>query len=86
MRLAILSDTDGTPIALDAVLSDNIEAHGGVDGYWVPWRGVLGALRARLHRHEHLHVAQRDLAVDQRADRRLKAGLGEQPQPHLTAE
>jgi predicted phosphodiesterase len=34
MRLAIFSDTHGNPIALDAVLAD-IQAQGGVDGYWV---------------------------------------------------
>ncbi len=34
MRLAVLSDIHANPIALDAVLGD-IEAHGGVDGYWV---------------------------------------------------
>lgn len=40
MRLAILSDTHGNPIAIDAVLAD-IEARGGVDGHW-----VLGDLAA----------------------------------------
>lgn len=34
MKLAILSDIHGNAIALDAVLAD-IEAQGGVDGYWV---------------------------------------------------
>ncbi len=34
MRLAILSDIHGNSLALDAVLAD-IEAQGGVDGYWV---------------------------------------------------
>src|SRR5438105_8786588 len=34
MRLALLSDIHGNPIALDAVLAD-IEEQGGVDGYWV---------------------------------------------------
>ena len=34
MRLAILSDVHGNPIALDAVLSDVAE-RGGADGYWV---------------------------------------------------
>ena len=34
MRLAILSDVHGNPIALDAVLRD-IEERGGVDSYWV---------------------------------------------------
>lgn len=34
MRLAILSDIHGNPIALEAVLAD-IQAQGGVDGYWV---------------------------------------------------
>jgi predicted phosphodiesterase len=34
MRLAVLSDVHGNPIALDAVLAD-IEERGGVDGYWV---------------------------------------------------
>jgi len=34
MRLALLSDTHGNPIAVDAVLED-VEARGGVDGYWV---------------------------------------------------
>lgn len=33
MRLAILADIHGNPIALDAVLGD-IEERGGVDGYW----------------------------------------------------
>jgi predicted phosphodiesterase len=40
MRLALLSDIHGNPIALEAVLQD-IEAQGGVDGYW-----VLGDLAA----------------------------------------
>lgn len=34
MRVAILSDIHGNPIALDAVLAD-IREQGGVDGYWV---------------------------------------------------
>jgi predicted phosphodiesterase len=34
MRLALLSDIHGNPIALDAVLED-IESQGGVDAYWV---------------------------------------------------
>lgn len=34
MRLALLSDIHGNPLALDAVLSD-IESQGGVDQYWV---------------------------------------------------
>ena len=34
MRIAILSDIHGNPIALDAVLHD-LELHGGVDGYWI---------------------------------------------------
>lgn len=34
MRLAILSDIHGNPIALDAVLTD-IQAQGSVDGYWI---------------------------------------------------
>ncbi len=34
MRLALLSDVHGNPIALDAVLGD-IDARGGADGYWV---------------------------------------------------
>ena len=41
MRLALLSDLHGNPIALDAVLAD-IEANGGVDGYL-----VLGDLECR---------------------------------------
>ena len=40
MRLAVLSDTHGNPIAVDAVLAD-IEARGGADAYW-----VLGDLAA----------------------------------------
>ncbi len=40
MRIALLSDIHGNPIALDAVLAD-IEAQGGVDAYW-----VLGDLAA----------------------------------------
>ncbi len=40
LRLALLSDVHGNPIALEAVL-DDIEAQGGVDGYW-----VLGDLAA----------------------------------------
>ncbi len=43
MRIAILSDVHGNPIALDAVLAD-IEAQGGVDVYW-----VLGDLAALGH-------------------------------------
>ena len=34
MRLAIMSDVHGNPIALDAVLED-VERRGGVDEYWV---------------------------------------------------
>lgn len=34
MRLALVSDIHGNPIALDAVLED-IESQGGVDAYWV---------------------------------------------------
>jgi predicted phosphodiesterase len=34
MRLAVLSDIHGNPIALDAVLAD-VAAQGGVDAYWV---------------------------------------------------
>src|SRR5687767_10140277 len=34
MRLALLSDTHGNPIAVDAVLED-VGAQGGVDRYWV---------------------------------------------------
>lgn len=34
MRLAVLSDIHGNPIALEAVLAD-VAAAGGVDGYWV---------------------------------------------------
>jgi predicted phosphodiesterase len=34
MRLALLSDIHGNPIALDAVLED-IESQGGVDAYWI---------------------------------------------------
>src|SRR5262245_1952604 len=34
MRLAVLSDIHGNPIALDAVLAD-VEAAGGVDACWV---------------------------------------------------
>ncbi len=34
MRIALLSDIHGNPIALDAVLAD-IEAQGGVDTYWI---------------------------------------------------
>ncbi len=43
MRIAILSDVHGNPIALDAVLAD-VESHGGVDAYW-----VLGDLAALGH-------------------------------------
>src|SRR5579872_2161017 len=34
MRLAMLSDIHGNPLALDAVLAD-IQRQGGVDAYWV---------------------------------------------------
>ncbi len=34
MRLAMLSDIHGNPIALDAVL-DDIDSQGGVDEYWI---------------------------------------------------
>ena len=34
MRLALLSDVHGNPIALEAVLAD-VAARGGADGYWV---------------------------------------------------
>ena len=40
MRIALLSDIHGNPIAFDAVL-DDIRAQGGVDGYW-----ILGDLAA----------------------------------------
>lgn len=43
MRIAILSDIHGNPIALDAVLRD-IELRGSVDGYW-----ILGDLVALGH-------------------------------------
>ncbi len=41
MRLALVSDVHGNPIALDAVLAD-IDAQGGVEAYWV--LGDLAAL------------------------------------------
>ena len=41
MRIALLSDVHGNLITLEAVLKD-IEANGGVDGYWV--LGDLAAL------------------------------------------
>lgn len=34
MRIAVLSDIHGNSLAFDAVLAD-IDAHGGVDGYWI---------------------------------------------------
>lgn len=34
MRIALLADIHGNPLALDAVLAD-IRAKGGVDGYWI---------------------------------------------------
>lgn len=34
MRIALLADIHGNPIALDAVLAD-IQRRGGVDGYWI---------------------------------------------------
>jgi predicted phosphodiesterase len=34
VRIALLSDIHGNPLALDAVLAD-IQAKGGVDGYWI---------------------------------------------------
>jgi putative phosphoesterase len=40
MKIALISDIHGNLVALDAVLQD-IQAHGGVDGYW-----VLGDLAA----------------------------------------
>ena len=43
MRIALLSDIHGNPIALDAVITD-IQAQGGVDTYW-----VLGDLVAIGH-------------------------------------
>jgi len=43
MRIALLSDIHGNPIALDAVLED-VQAQGGVDMYW-----VLGDLAAIGH-------------------------------------
>jgi len=43
MRIALLSDIHGNPIALDAVLKD-VQAQGGVDTYW-----VLGDLAAIGH-------------------------------------
>jgi len=43
MRVALLSDTHGNPIALDAVLAD-IDAAGGVDEHW-----ALGDLAAMGH-------------------------------------
>jgi putative phosphoesterase len=41
MRLALLSDIHGNPLALDAILK-NIESQGGVDAYWV--LGDVGAI------------------------------------------
>jgi predicted phosphodiesterase len=41
MRLALLADVHGNPIALEAVLRD-VEINGGVDGYWL--LGDLAAL------------------------------------------
>jgi len=43
MRIALLSDIHGNPIALDAVTAD-VQAQGGVDGYW-----ILGDLAAIGH-------------------------------------
>ncbi len=34
MRIALLSDIHGNPVAFDAVL-DDIQSQGGVDGYWI---------------------------------------------------
>ncbi len=43
MRIAVLSDVHGNPLALDAVLAD-VERQGGVDAFW-----VLGDLAALGH-------------------------------------
>jgi predicted phosphodiesterase len=74
-----LSDTHGNPIALDAVLSD-IEACGGVDGYWV--LGDMAAIGydpvgvvARLTALPNVRFVQGN------TDRYLVTG--ERPHPHI---
>jgi len=81
MRLALLSDVHGNPIALEAVLGD-IEARGGVDGYW-----VLGDLAAIGY--DPVSVLERLVALPNarfvrgNTDRYLVTG--ERPAPTLEA-
>ncbi len=70
MRLALLSDVHGNPIALDAVLGD-IDARGGADGYWVlgdlvgidnlsaDVRSLPEAMRYSSYEHSHCFLLQR---------------------------
>ena len=76
MRLAILSDIHGNPLALDAVL-DDIHSQGGVDAYWMlgdfaalgydpvtPLKTVTGLSQARFTRgNTDRYVVTQDLPV-----------------------
>jgi predicted phosphodiesterase len=79
MRLAILADVHGNPIALDAVLAD-VEAQGGADGYW-----VLGDLVA--HGPDPVSVLERlarlpgGRLVRGNTDRYVATGDREPPSP-----
>jgi putative phosphoesterase len=79
MRIAIFSDIHGNSIALDAVLAD-IEAQGGVDGYW-----VLGDLVAIGH--DPVTVLERLSALPQarfiRGNTDRFVVTGELPRPTL---
>jgi predicted phosphodiesterase len=81
VRLALLSDIHGNPIALDAVLED-IQAQGGVDAHW-----VLGDLAAIGHDPlaalERLSALPNVCSVRGNTDRYLVTG--ERPGPTLEA-
>jgi predicted phosphodiesterase len=79
MKIALLSDMHGNPIALDAVLAD-IEASGGVDEHW-----VLGDIVAMGHDPvgllERLHALPAMTALRGNTDRYVVTG--ERPPPSI---
>ena len=79
MRIALISDMHGNPIALDAVLAD-VEATGGVDEHW-----VLGDIVAMGHDPvgllERLHALPAMTALRGNTDRYVLTG--ERPSPSL---
>jgi predicted phosphodiesterase len=79
LKIAILADIHGNPLALDAVLED-IQEQGGVDEYWV--LGDLAALgHAPLEVLERLAALPRARFIRGNTDRFL--ANGEQPGPSL---